>query len=66
MFEQRTLRRMPTVATGVEPTSIASVGYLLEKNHKRVIIGQSMSVGTQEICNLLTIPRFAVQSIKRL
>lgn len=55
-----------TVASTAKPTSIVSVGYLLEKTNKRVVLGQSLCEGTQEVCNLLTIPRFAVTAIERL
>lgn len=55
-----------SVASSAAPTAIASVGYLLEKTRKHVVLAQSLSERTQEVGNLLTIPRFAVVSIKRL
>lgn len=55
------------VGAALDPTAtIASVGYLLEKTRKHIVLAQSLSEGSQEVGNLLSIPRFAVVSIKRL
>ena len=54
-----------SVSTGAEPTHIVSGGFLLEKNKRRVVIAQSLSESTQEVCNLLTIPRGNVVRIRR-
>ena len=54
-----------SVADGAEPTHIVSGGFLLEKNNRHVVIAQSLSESTQEVCNLLTIPRGNVVRIRR-
>ena len=53
-------------ASTSRPTKITTVGYLLERDKDRVVVAQSVSDDTEELGNLLTIPRAAVRSIKRL
>lgn len=45
--------------------SVTSVGYLLKKTKKRVVLVQSVSENDQQSAQL-TLPRVAVRSIKRL
>lgn len=51
---------------GITPTTCVTTGYLLEKDRERVVLAQSLSEQTNEVGNLVAIPRFAVMSIRRL
>ena len=49
-----------------QPSTITSVGFLLERDRKRVVIAQSVPDEVGEVGDVLAIPAAAVQSLQPL
>jgi hypothetical protein len=48
------------------PSRIETIGYLLEKRKKSLVLAMSVSEDTNEVMHLLSIPRKSVTSLERL
>lgn len=52
--------------TESKPTTCRSIGYILVEDTKKIVVAQSMSLNTGNICDTMSIPRVAVLKIKRI
>ncbi len=48
------------------PSLCRSIGYLLERSDKRVVVAQSMSTDTGHVSDTMAIPRVAVKRMRRI
>lgn len=49
-----------------KPVNCISVGFLIENTKEHITIAQNYGLKPEQVCNLITIPKCSVKSIKKL